>query len=248
MRNSNIQAKTAALPVRIAASLFSKEGHARYGRRAYPIKKLLTSLCTVLVLIAALTARGQTATVLDPQGDAFYSEGHEAPAFLDILAASFTISDTLTFTVDVAGSLDALPNPPGNAGIFAWHFPLNTDPSTNPPGFPVAQGQKIFTAEFFTDAQWDGTAFRGVFVDRRPTLAGGTALQYSIPVSVSGSRIIVTVPPTLAAEVRAAVMLPGATWNCSTVLDTNYLFPTGPEVGDNGFHEAGTIGRQPWPQ
>jgi hypothetical protein len=248
MKNSNTQDKKITPPVTIVGLLFTKGGHARYGRRACPIKRLVTSLCTLLLLLAPLTARAQTATVTDPQGDAFYSYGNEAPDFLDILAASFTISDTLTFTVDVAGSLDALPNPPGNAGIFDWHFPLNTDPSTNPPGFPVAPGQKAFTAEFFADAQWDGTAFRGVFVDRRPLLTGGTALQYSIPVSVSGSRIILTVPAVLAAQVRAAVVLPGATWNCSTLLDTNYVFPTGDNVGDNGFHQADTIGRQPWPQ
>src|SRR5207302_7645242 len=32
-------------------------------------------LCALLVSLAALTARGQTATVIDPQGDAFYSNG-----------------------------------------------------------------------------------------------------------------------------------------------------------------------------
>jgi hypothetical protein len=107
-----------------------------------PMKRLFTSLCTLLVSLTALTARAQTATVIDAEGDAFYSNGHEAPAFLDILAASITISDTLTFTVDVAASLDGLPKPPGNAGIFAWHFPLNTDPSTDPPGFRWLQGKK----------------------------------------------------------------------------------------------------------
>jgi hypothetical protein len=70
------------------------------------------------VSLATLTARAQTATVIGPQGDAFYSNGNEAPAFLDILAASFTISDTLTLTVDVADSLEALPNPPGSHGLF----------------------------------------------------------------------------------------------------------------------------------
>src|SRR5438105_11846629 len=84
-------------------------------------------LCALLVSLATLTARAQTATVIDPQGDAFYSNGHEAPAFLDILVASFTISDTLTLTVDVAGPLDALPNPPGSGAVFFWNFPLNTD-------------------------------------------------------------------------------------------------------------------------
>jgi len=101
----------------------------------------------LLVSFAALTARAQTATVIDPQGDPFYTNGNEAPAFLDILVASFTISDTLTLTVDVAGRLDALPNPPGSGGTFFWNFPLNTDNSTDPPGFPFPSGQTA-TAEF----------------------------------------------------------------------------------------------------
>src|SRR6516165_4109796 len=196
MKNSNIQVKRITPPVTIVGSLFTKRGHARYGRRAFPIKRLVTSLCTLLLLLAPLTARAQTVTVTDPQGDAFYSNGHEAPAFLDILAASFTISDTLTFTVDVAGSLDALPNPPGSGGVFAWHFPLNTNPSTDPPGFPLPPGQTA-PAEFGVDALWDGTAFSGVLFDRRPALTGGSALLYSIPVSVSGSRITLTVPADL---------------------------------------------------
>jgi hypothetical protein len=112
-----------------------------------PSRRLFTSLCALLVSLTALTARAQTATVIDPQGDAFYSNGNEAPAFLDILAASFTISDTLTFTVDVAGSLNALPDPPGSHGVFAWHFALNTDDSTDPPGFPFPLGQTA-PAEF----------------------------------------------------------------------------------------------------
>jgi len=182
-------------------------------------------LCALLVSLAALTARAQTGTVIDPQGDAFYSEGHEAPAFLDILAASITISDTLTLTVDVAGSLDALPNPPGSHGVFDWHFALNTDDS----------------AEFYVGALWDGTAFSGLLIDRRPALTGQPALVYSIPVSVSGSRITITVPAALAAQVRAAVVLPGATWNCFT-LRSNRI------GGTDGFHQADTIGRQPWPQ
>jgi hypothetical protein len=94
---------------------------------------------------------------------------------------------------------------------------------------------------FEVEAFWDGTAFSGRFVDRRPALTGGTALLYSIPVSVSGSRITLTVPAALAAKVRAAVVLPGATWNCFTVL---VLLGR----GTDDAHLADTIGRQPWPQ
>ena len=221
MKNSNMHFKMTTPPLRIVGSL----------------------LCALLVSLAALTARAQTATVIDPQGDAFYSNGHEAPAFLDILAASFTISDTLTFTVDVAGSLDALPNPPGRGGVFFWHFGLDTDPSTDPPGFPEPPGQTA-TAEFGVDALWDGTAFSGVLFDRRPALTGQPALLYSIPVSVSGSRITITVPEALAAQVRAAVVLPGATWNCSTVWNNTFLLG----IGTNAIHRADSIGQQPWPQ
>src|SRR6266853_6639624 len=102
-------------------------------KRTTPLVKMVGPLlCALLVSLAALTARAQTATVIAPQGDAFYTNGHEAPAFLDIIAASFTISDTLTLIVDVAGSLNALPNPPGSGGTFAWDFALNTDNSTDP--------------------------------------------------------------------------------------------------------------------
>ena len=202
-------------------------------------------VCLGAVILICSSAWAQnlfvSATVIDPQRDAFYSNGHEAPAFLDILVASFTISDTLTLTVDVAGPLDALPNPPGSAGVFFWNFPLNTDNSSDPPGFPEASGQTA-SAEFAVSAQWDGTAFSGVFVDRRPALTGQPALLYSIPVSVSGSRITLTVPAALAAQVRAAVVLPGATWNC----DTGWLNST--RSGSDGVHLADVIGRHPWPQ
>jgi hypothetical protein len=213
-----------------------------------PMKRLFTSLCALRASLTALTARAQTATVIDPQGDAYYSEGHVAPAFLDIVAASFTISDTLTFTVDVAGSLDALPNPPGAGGEFAWHFALNTDDSTDPPGFPLPPGQTA-GAEFGVDALWDGTAFSGVLLDRRPALTGQPALLYPIPVSVSGSRITLTVPAALAAQVKAAVVLPGATWNCFTLWNNTFLLDHGTDAihGPAGVG-ADNIGRQPWPQ
>ena len=211
----------------------------QFKRTTPPLRMVGSLLCALLVSFAPLTARAQTATVIDPQGDAFYSNGHEAPAFLDILVASFTISDTLTLTVDVAGPLDALPNPPGSAGVFFWNFPLNTDNSTDPPGFPEAPGQTA-PADFAVFAQWDGTAFSGLFVDRRPALTGQPALLYSIPASVSGSRITITVPAALAAQVRAAVVLPGATWNCDTGWDNRSR--------TSAAHLADAIGRHPWPQ
>jgi hypothetical protein len=243
MKNQSIQLNRTTPLVRIVGSLFTKEGNARRRKRVCPMKRLSASLCILLMSLTAMTARAQTATVIDPQGDAFYSNGNEAPAFLDILVASFTVSDPMTLTVDVAGSLNALPNPPGSAGVFFWNFQPDTDNSTGPPGFPVALGQTD-SPEFLMYAQWDGTAFRGVFVDRRPALTGQPALFYSIPLSVSGSRITLTVPSALAAQVRAAVVLPGATWNCNTGWNNTALLG----IGTDAFHIADGIGRHPWPQ
>ena len=107
-------------------------------------------------------------------------------------------------------------------------------------GSRCLQGQAA-PAEFYVGALWDGTAFSGLLIDRRPALMGQPALQYLIPVSVSGSRITLTVPAALAAQVQAAVVLPGATWNCLT------LRADGP-MGSIGIHSADEIGRQPWPQ
>jgi hypothetical protein len=90
-------------------------------------------------------------------------------------------------------------------------------------------------------ALWDETAFSGLFIDRRPLLTGQPPLLYPIPVSVSGSRITLTVPAALAEQVRAAVVLPGATWNCLT-LWSNAGIATG------GIHTTDAIGRQLWPQ
>src|SRR5437660_6591596 len=148
----------------------------QFRRTTPPLRMVGSLLCALLVSLAALTARAQTATVIDPQGDAFYSEGHEAPAFLDILAASFTISNTLTLTVDVAGSLDALPNPPGSPGVFDWHFALNTDDSTYPPGLPLPPGH-FAPAVFYVAALGYGRACRGLLIAGLPVLIGHAALD-----------------------------------------------------------------------
>jgi hypothetical protein len=80
-----------------------------------------------------------------------------------------------------------------------------------------------------------GTAFTGVFLDRRPALTGGSPVLYSIPVSVSGSRIILTVPAGLAALVQP---LPGANWYCITGWNNTGLFG----IGTNVFHFADILG------
>src|SRR5438874_11911761 len=104
-----------------------KNQNIQFNRTTPPLRMVGSLLCALLVSLAALTARAQTATVIAPQGDAFYTNGHDAPAFLDIIAASFTISNTLTHTADVAGSLDSPPHPPGTPRVFDRHCALHPD-------------------------------------------------------------------------------------------------------------------------
>ena len=194
---------------------------------------------------AALIANNQFSSnqcslINDPSGDAFFSSGLEGPASLDILSTSFCISHELTFTIDVAGPLGSLPDPSGSNGALFWTFPLDTDPSTSPPGFPFDPAAPI-PPEFIAYAQWDGNSFSGVFLDRRPALTGGQILLYNIPVTVSGSRITLTVPAQLAALVRP---LPGARWKLSSGWWNTGLL----SQGTNAIHFADGTDWQPWPK
>jgi hypothetical protein len=194
---------------------------------------------------AATIASNQSASIQfssinDPAGDAFFTPGLEAPAELDLLSTSFSISSVLTFTIDVAGPLGSLPDPPGSHGVLFWGLQLDTDRSTFPPGFPFDPAAPL-PPEFIAAAWWDGTSFIGMFIDRRPALTGGQILSYSIPITVSGSRITLTVPAQLAAVVQP---LPGACWWPKTGWWNTALLAKGTDA----IHFAdGVIGCEPWP-
>lgn len=192
----------------------------------------------LLTLLVASTAGAQTSTLSDPQGDAFYSSGHVAPSALDILAASFTISETLTFTVDVAGPLSALPAVMGSKGVYIWTIVLDTNISTFPPGYPLDPTAPL-PAEFNVWVTWDGMTFSGELIDRQPALTGGVILHYPIPVSVFGSRITLIVPAGLASLVQP---LPGAIWRAASIWNNTLL--TG--KGTRGVHVADIV-QGDWP-
>jgi hypothetical protein len=197
-----------------------------------------SSLCGLLACLVAPAALAQSATVTDPEGDAVLSKGRDAPAGLDILSSSFVISDALTLTVEVAGPLAALTAP--EAGAYFWSFPLDTDPSTSVAGYPWPPHQAT-PPEFVAIATLDETGFRAELWDRRPSLSGGEVLRYPIPVSVSDSSIMVTVPAELAAEAQAE---PGARWR-----SFSGWWPTADrEHGNVSVDFVDSIDWQSWPQ
>jgi len=65
---------------------------------------------------------------------------------------------------------------------------LDTDPTTLPTGYPVAPGLPL-QAELVLRVDWDGSAFSGVLVDRRPALSGGEAVITPHPFTITSSEV-----------------------------------------------------------
>ena len=196
-------------------------------------------ICLAAAMAASFPAAAQTMSVTSPIGNAFYRNGRQAPDFLDIAAASFTIAPTgLTFTVDVAGVLTSLPDVHGVQSAFFWTFPLDTDSTTAPPGFPFPPPNAL-PPEFIAYAIWDGRAFHAYFVDRRPALSGAAMVSTEIPVEVSGDELRITVPASLASQV---VPDDKARWRMSTG-----WWPADMQA-DRSVSFADTTGWLPWPR
>jgi hypothetical protein len=150
------------------------------------------SVAVMGVLTAGLPASAATHTsaVTDPAGDAVFG----APSFMDVVTASVTKSgQTFSFRMGVAGSIPASPppTPPGTNAVY-WSWPLDTDPTTFPAGYPLAQGQ-AGGAELILSVAWEGGSFSALLVDRRPLLTGSQAVITPIPFSISGAALRIDV-------------------------------------------------------
>jgi hypothetical protein len=155
----------------------------------------------VLPSAAALRVATQTITVLDPVGDANYN----APAFLDAVLVQMTKTPGGDFELlmAMAGPVPAAPPmpPPAQTQLtWVWHFDL--DPTTFPQGYPYHQAEG--PAEFSVRVRWDGTAFTGEGVDRRPLLTGGEAVITPVIFSISGTIVQADLPYTLIGDVPAS--------------------------------------------
>ena len=160
--------------------------------------KLATSLITLGALMVAAPASAESLTVTrtDPAGDARYN----APGFMDIVGAAATKSgQTFRFKMRVAAPIPAAPPPaPPGTNQIQWAWPLDTDPTTFPPGnpFPAAPGQAA-PAEFIIHVVWDGSSFSASLTDRRPLLSGGEAVITPLAFTISGTDVTVDVGASL---------------------------------------------------
>jgi hypothetical protein len=155
--------------------------------------KFATSLITLAALTVAAPASAEslTVTLTDPAGDARY----KAPGYLDLVQAEATKQgQNFEFRTVVAEPIPlSLPNlPPGNR-LVLWLWGLDTDPTTAPQGTPVSPGVPI-AAEFVLRVVWNGTAFSGELIDRRPLLTGGEAVVTPLPFTIASNQVSMAVP------------------------------------------------------
>jgi hypothetical protein len=179
---------------------------------AWMQNRILTSLAGG-ALAVLLSACGREAQVLspdaqtpdlnlvsttDPEGDAGASHGNglSGEGYQDIVGA--TVDDdlgTFTFSMQVATSLPATPVLPGGITLQEWSWNLGTGPEL-PRGFPFPPGSAA-PPEFIVVVTWDGRAFAGTLIDRRPLLAGGQAVSTAVPFAIDGATITAEVGMSL---------------------------------------------------
>lgn len=134
----------------------------------------------------------------DPAGDASASQGNglSGETYQDIVSAEVDEGGgVFEFRMDVAASLPAAPILPPGITVQEWSWNLNTSPAL-PRGFPFSTGSAA-PPEFIVTVLWDGSAFSGTLIDRRPLLAGGEAVSTSVPVEINGATIAAAVDADL---------------------------------------------------
>ena len=175
----------------------------------------------VMASAAAQPVSTQTSTVSDPVGDTLLN----GPAFQDIVFGQLTktASGNFELLMEMAGPVPAAPPlpPTGKRGIWWWWF-FDLDPTAAPQGYPfppLAQGP-----DFLVVISWNGTAFAGNAIDRRPLFTGGAAIITPVPFSINGTIVEAVLPSTLIGDFP-----PSFAWDPRTL---NWSGP----VGGAGFN------------
>ena len=133
------------------------------------------------------------------------ANGHSAvvtlgyPAWLNIVSASVTGSEMLTFQLNLGGAIPQNPDMFGGR-LLMWFFLLDTSRPANPPGWPFPPGRPD-EDEYQVLLIYDGTRFAAVLADRTPELSGGgpiivpihfervddRSIRFRVPISAIGN-------------------------------------------------------------
>jgi hypothetical protein len=177
------------------------------------------------VALATADSSPSVATTLsDPVGDTLLN----APAFQDIVSARMTrlANGDFELLMEMAGPVPVAPPLPSPANQQIWWFwGFDLDLGASPRGYPVPPGSAI-VPEFIVYVSWDGSAFAGTAIERRPLLSGGEAILTSVPFTVSGTSVEGVLDSTLIGEAP-----PSIGWHLRT------MDWSGP-IGSAGYHFA----------
>ncbi len=172
-----------------------------FTRSKHTAPEAIALLAAILTTAAAQPVSAQISTVFDPVGDTFPN----APAFQDVVFGRMTktASGDFHLLMEMAGPVPVNPPmpPPGRSEIWwAWGFDL--DPATFPRGWPNPAAIPVgLPGEFVVIVSWDGTAFAGTAVDRRPLLTGGEAVFTPVTFSIDGTIVEADLPYALIGDV-----------------------------------------------
>jgi hypothetical protein len=157
--------------------------------------RTLVATGVALVIVIGTPAAAVAAPLTDPTGDANY----DATGFVDIVSAQATKSgQTFRFQMSLAAPIPAIPPTPPATNQIHWGWPLDTDPTTFPAGYPYPAGPgQGRPAEFGITVVWDGSSFSASLTDRRPLLQGGETIITQLTFTISGADVVAYVPANL---------------------------------------------------
>jgi hypothetical protein len=180
-------------------------------RSPHALHRELT-LASILILFSASSSLAAS-MVSDPVGDFVVGSpcnGHVCEPWQDITQASVAhVAGGLHLTMMLVDAIPAQPVLQSGLKKVDWAWRFDTDPTTFPKGYPLPNGADS-PFEAIVALEWDGTAFSGRTIDRRPLLTGGDAIVTPIVVNVSGNQLTVDVP-------SSTLALPASfAWRAST--------------------------------
>jgi hypothetical protein len=154
-----------------------------------PARAISLGVSTLLILAAPASA-ASTLRLTDVVGDSADISGpRSTPAYLDIVSVSVgKHGGRFEFSTTVAAAVPDRPVLPSGVKEAWWFWPLDTDPTTFPFGFPRGPGL-AFPPELLLAVTWNGQAFRAFVVDRRPTLMGGEHITTPVPFQIRDATV-----------------------------------------------------------
>ena len=114
------------------------------------------------------------------------------PAWLNIVSASLSGSEVLTFRLNLGSAIPEKPDLLGGS-FLSWFFLVDTSRPDNPPGWPFPNGAPD-EEEYLVMLIYDGTQFAAVVADRTPELSGGAPVISPIDFERDGRSVLLRVP------------------------------------------------------